>query len=443
MNSFTTNYNLDLYDVDDKPNLNDQYNDAMGKIDNAMHDMAGDIVTAETAVQNLTVKVDGYDGRITQNAADITTLQTDVQTAQTTAENAVSAANDANDLAVQASSAAQTAQTTADNINTRLTQEITNRTNADTNLQNQINNIDVSGGNPTETLRKSTFVFVGDSYAQAESSANTWTGQLMNIIGNKATYYNASVSGSGFTTDTRFAQQILNQANKMTDTQRNAVDYVIVAGGRNDIGSQSFNTLTAAAQQCVSNTVAQFPNATLVMVPMLWSNGAMQSSYDYNKAFAYLNGATSNSGNLSIIPVNYAWTWLRGIGGVVQSDGIHPNSTGAKIMAHYIISAISGSYSGRTGYYLYGDNNINLELIASGGTVDCFVWAGNSPAFPSGGIENVIPAGYCPVRDVSAFGYTNSGTAYGIGQFTRSGTFNIYQKSGALGGVQFKCSWAW
>lgn len=65
MNSFTTNYNLDLYDTDDKPNLNDQYNDAMHKIDNAMHDMAGDIVTAETAVQNLTVKVDGYDDRIT------------------------------------------------------------------------------------------------------------------------------------------------------------------------------------------------------------------------------------------------------------------------------------------------------------------------------------------------------------------------------------------
>lgn len=118
MNSFTTNYNLDLYDIDDKPNLNDQYNDAMGKIDNAMHDMAGDIVTAETAVQNLTVKVDGYDGRITQNAADITTLQTDVQTAQTTAENAVSAAHDANDLAVQASSAAQTAQTTANGAQT-------------------------------------------------------------------------------------------------------------------------------------------------------------------------------------------------------------------------------------------------------------------------------------------------------------------------------------
>lgn len=106
MNSFTTNYNLDLYDVDDKPNLNDQYNDAMGKIDNAMHDMAGDIVTAETAVQNLSVKVDGF-------GEDITNLQTAVTTAQTTAENGVAAAHEANELAVQASSAAQTAQTTA------------------------------------------------------------------------------------------------------------------------------------------------------------------------------------------------------------------------------------------------------------------------------------------------------------------------------------------
>lgn len=118
MNSFTTNYNLDLYDVDDKPNLNDQYNDAMGKIDNALHGMSNDIVTAETAVNNLSTKVDTANDKIATNSEAINNLQTSVETAQTTAENGVNAAHEANELAVQASSAAQSAQSTA---NTALT----------------------------------------------------------------------------------------------------------------------------------------------------------------------------------------------------------------------------------------------------------------------------------------------------------------------------------
>ena len=88
MNSVTPNYNLDLYDPDDKPNLNDQYNDAMGKLDNALHGMENDIVTAETAVNNLSTKVDGFDARITANAAA-------AATAQTTAESATNMSQEA------------------------------------------------------------------------------------------------------------------------------------------------------------------------------------------------------------------------------------------------------------------------------------------------------------------------------------------------------------
>ena len=460
MNSFTPNYNLDLYDVDDKPNLNDQYNAAMTKVDNELSKQAGDIVTAETAVANLTTKVEGYDGRITANTdaiatntADITKLQTDVATAQTTAENGVTAAHEANELAVQASSAAQTAQTTADGAMTKananataISAETAARTSADTNLQTQINEIKNKGtgsGVGTAAMRKATFVFVGDSYAQAETPSNTWTGQIKNIVGNAATYYNAAVSGGGFTTDVRFQQQIVTQANKMNTTQRNAVDYVIIAGGRNDIGSQSETVLINAATDCVNAAATNFPNATIVVVPMLWDDGVQQSSFDYVKANCYILGAVQAVNKNVVIPVNWAWTWLKGIRGAVQSDGVHPNSKGANIIANYILSAINGSYSGRVARYLYADNNINIEFTCNAGTVMCRTWAGNSPAFPSGGIANAIPEACRPVADVSTVGYTNSGTSTGIMQYTRAGTFNIYQKSGALGGVQGNTTWAW
>lgn len=110
MNKFTTNYNLDLYDVDDKPNLNDQYNDAMYKIDTELDKQRGDIVNAETAFKNLETKVEGD---IADIEAEVAGFDGRVTAAQTTAENGVSQAQEANELAAQASAAAQRAQTTA------------------------------------------------------------------------------------------------------------------------------------------------------------------------------------------------------------------------------------------------------------------------------------------------------------------------------------------
>lgn len=133
MNSFTPNYNLDLYDVDDKPNLNDQYNDAMGKIDTELDKQRGDIVTAETAVNNLSTKVDGFDARIAANA-------TAAATAQTTAESAVGMSQEAKDAADAAQSAADAAQSDVIALNTTV---------ANINKANKRFNVIDYGGDPT------------------------------------------------------------------------------------------------------------------------------------------------------------------------------------------------------------------------------------------------------------------------------------------------------
>ena len=51
--SYTPNYNLDLYESTDKPNLRDQYNSAMGKIDAQMKKSADDVVNANANVLTL------------------------------------------------------------------------------------------------------------------------------------------------------------------------------------------------------------------------------------------------------------------------------------------------------------------------------------------------------------------------------------------------------
>ena len=89
---YTPNYNLDLYVSTDKPNLRDQYNGAMGKIDRALLDANNKVVDYGNQVANLTTRVvkveadsKGYADGIAANASQIATVKT-------TADNALSLA---------------------------------------------------------------------------------------------------------------------------------------------------------------------------------------------------------------------------------------------------------------------------------------------------------------------------------------------------------------
>lgn len=145
---YTPNYNLDLYVSADKPNLRDQYNAAMGKVDTAIMGNANAISATNTAVANLTTRVSNDEKDITGLRDDIDQLETTVGgkaptmhavTANTYGQgdaanfghvklsDAINATSDATsgtsatpkavksayDLASSASTAAQGAQTTA------------------------------------------------------------------------------------------------------------------------------------------------------------------------------------------------------------------------------------------------------------------------------------------------------------------------------------------
>lgn len=103
---YTPNYNLDLYVSTDKPNLRDQYNGAMGKIDKALLDANNKVVdygnqvaNLSTRVENVETTVGGLDGRIAANAEQIAAVKTtadgaaaNATAAKTTADNALSLA---------------------------------------------------------------------------------------------------------------------------------------------------------------------------------------------------------------------------------------------------------------------------------------------------------------------------------------------------------------
>ena len=89
---YTPNYNLDLYASADKPNLRDQYNAAMGKIDTQMKKSADDATNANANVLTLQTQV-------TEAQEDISALESTVETHGTQITNVQKTADDALSLA--------------------------------------------------------------------------------------------------------------------------------------------------------------------------------------------------------------------------------------------------------------------------------------------------------------------------------------------------------
>lgn len=89
---YTPNYDLDLYASADKPNLRDQYNAAMGKIDTQMKKSADDVTNANANVLTLQTQV-------TEAQKDISALESTVKTHGTQITAVQKTANDALSLA--------------------------------------------------------------------------------------------------------------------------------------------------------------------------------------------------------------------------------------------------------------------------------------------------------------------------------------------------------
>lgn len=75
---YTPNYNLDLYASEDKPNLRDQYNAAMGKIDTQMKANADGVTNANANVGTLQTQMSSANQSIASLQEDVQDMQADV-----------------------------------------------------------------------------------------------------------------------------------------------------------------------------------------------------------------------------------------------------------------------------------------------------------------------------------------------------------------------------
>ena len=88
----TPNYNLDLYASADKPNLRDQYNAAMGKIDTQMKKSADDVTNANANVLTLQTQMTEAQKDISSLESTVKTHGTQITAVQKTADDALSLA---------------------------------------------------------------------------------------------------------------------------------------------------------------------------------------------------------------------------------------------------------------------------------------------------------------------------------------------------------------
>lgn len=140
---YTPNYNLDLYASADKPNLRDQYNAAMGKIDTQMKKSADDVTNANANVLTLQTQM-------TEAQKDISALESTVETHGTQITAVQKTANDALSLAQTNESEIETTQDTVTSLTSRVVAVEGTSNKNKTDIASIDTRVGVAEGNITE-----------------------------------------------------------------------------------------------------------------------------------------------------------------------------------------------------------------------------------------------------------------------------------------------------
>ena len=228
----TPNYNLDLYASADKPNLRDQYNAAMGKIDTQMKKSADDVTNANANV--LTMQT-----QMTEAQKDIAELESTVDKHGTEITNVQKTANDALSLAQTNESEIETTQGTVTSLTSRV--------------------VAVEGtANQNKTDIASIDTRVGVAEGNIKEAQNDIDGLQTAVDGKAPTKHASTANTYGQGSPTNFGHL------KVTDTA----------------GATDASTGTAASPAGVQNAIKEWLTPTIVQLPNpssgSWGQGLRQ-----------------------------------------------------------------------------------------------------------------------------------------------------------------------
>ena len=377
MTDYTTNFNLEKYQTGDAANLTDQYNASMDIIDDNLYKINTNANTAGgKATQALETAQSNNKNLAALGITDTATATALKNKIDTTAKTAQNNTSNLNALGINSVDTATALKNKISNNSQAISK---NSQDIIKNSQNiSKNSRDISTINATISnyqYNSGYMVTFGDSYADATTPQNTWPYWLHQYIPT-LTLKNYAVSGAGFNVDTRTFINQINTANTDGTLDKNQVKLAVLAGGRNDI--LNYSNAKTKIQECVNRMITIFPNAQILIVPMLYDDSYVPAD-TREKLAGLTNGAgeiTNHTPNAETL--KFAYIWLKGESNYISSDSIHPNQLGSQIIAKYIYDGAYRNYTprqevyktnfgGATGFITLQDSIVTYDLM---GVVD-------------------------------------------------------------------------
>ena len=392
MTDYTPNLNLDLYEDTDKPNLRDQYNSAMGKIDtdlstpftsNRLADGAvtsakiydGAVTTDKIADNAITgakiadgsiTGVDFADGAITtaklaDGAVTTVKISDDAVTTDKIYDGAIVNSKIGDDAVTTAKIYDGAITTVKINNDSVTTEKLADEAVTSEKLDNDIF---------TAISPKKNVVVLGDSW----SISGTWTDLI-----NADNSFDAHIYAEGgipfyrYNPSYTIIHDMLDDAIADDSYDHDYVDCVIIEGGFNDYKLSVFDpaSTNTAIAEVIQDAKAEFKQAQIVLLinhSIYYDTTQAQAVYQmYN---AGINAGARAYSLAGIIPSTQ-----------FNSDFIHPTSSGYKTLYANIKSIING---GTAIYPVYNDQ------FNFGGTTDHTI--SYSSIFSVNGRVQIIPA---------------------------------------------------
>lgn len=295
-----------------------------------------------------------YDGRITANA------------------NAISAETQARESEVAEAKADIAAETQA-------------RVSGDNALALRMDNLEKRTPMQDESGRNA--VFIGDSFMAPTTSYPQklayFTSQLMGW-----TMFNYAYGGSGWVDEAGAAMNFYHQIQKAAQQITipvGSVDYVVIGGGFNDWNDPTpltYNQLYSAAVQTIKEARAQFPNAQIIAIPMMFRNYGVDT-HMHDLYSAIVAGIAASGVAVKVIKDAYMWQL-----GFKNVDGVHPTVDLYKIMAQYVASKVMGGDVKTSRLYSQtlsgGGISTTLNFVIEDGMVNACLDTVNLPALTAG-----------------------------------------------------------
>lgn len=251
---YTPNYNLDLYASADKPNLRDQYNAAMGKIDTQMKKSADDVTNANANV--LTLKT-----QMTEAQKSIAELESTVDEHGTEITNVQKTANDALSLAQTNESEIETTQGTVTSLTSRVVAVEGTANQNKTDIKSIDTRVGVAEGNITEAQNDIDVLQTavdGKAPTNHASTANTYgQGSSTNFGHLKVADNGAAAASTGTAASPKMVtDQINDLKSALAPTALVAAKTVNYSGGISGSGTFSVyaNSITKVVSVQLDNT---------------------------------------------------------------------------------------------------------------------------------------------------------------------------------------------